>query len=326
MKTQKTGMRFRGNDAMGLIIAIVALFIIMSVMAEGFLSWYNLHNVLKDFSILLIVASGMTFAILLGKIDMSAGSVMSLSAIMITILLSKGATFPAALLGGIASGALIGLINGYLIGVQKLNHFIATFATMNIAKGAALVICNGQIINSSSDALLFIGTGKILKLFVIVWFSLIAFFVLYFILNKTTFGYRVYSVGGSENVSQLSGINTRKIYIISFIISGILAAIGGLFMAGKANSGNATMGDGYEFNAIATVLIGGTPFDGGKGGLMSTFIGALFISILKNGIALIGLTPAWQYFIIGIAILLVIIMDVALNERRKRAEKRRVEA
>ena len=115
-------------------------------------------------------------------------------------------------------------------------------------------------------------------------------------------------------------------FFISFIISGILAAIGGLFMAGKANSGNATMGDGYEFNAIATVLIGGTPFDGGKGGLMSTFIGALFISILKNGIALIGLTPAWQYFIIGIAILLVIIMDVALNERRKRAEKRRVEA
>ena len=247
-------------------------------------------------------------------------------AIMITILLSKGAPFPVALLGGIASGALIGLLNGYMIGVQKLNHFIATFATMNIAKGAALVICNGQIINSNSDALLFIGTGKILKLFVIVWFSLIAFFLLYFMLNKTTFGYRVYSVGGSENVSQLSGINTRKIYIISFIISGILAAIGGLFMAGKANSGNATMGDGYEFNAIATVLIGGTPFDGGKGGLMSTFIGALFISILKNGIALIGLTPAWQYFIIGIAILLVIIMDVALNERRKRAEKRRVEA
>ena len=160
----------------------------------------------------------------------------------------------------------------------------------------------------------------------IVWFSMIIFFVLYYMLNKTTFGYRVYSVGGSENVSQLSGINTRRTYIISFIISGILAALGGLFMAGKANSGNATMGDGYEFNAIATVLIGGTPFDGGKGGLMSTFIGALFISLLNNGIALIGLTPAWQYAIIGIAILLVIIMDVALNERRKRAERRRVEA
>ena len=325
MNVKKTGKR-AGVDAIGLLIAIVALFVVMSVMAEGFFSWYNLHNVLKDLSILVVVASGMTFAILLGKIDMSAGSVMSLSAIMITILLSKGVPFGLAVLGGLASGAVIGLINGYLIGVQKLNHFITTFATMNIAKGAALVICNGQIINSTSDSLLFIGKGKILGLFVIVWFSMIIFFVLYYMLNKTTFGYRVYSVGGSENVSQLSGINTRRTYIISFIISGVLAALGGLFMAGKANSGNATMGDGYEFNAIATVLIGGTPFDGGKGGLMSTFIGALFISLLKNGIALIGLTPAWQYAIIGIAILLVIIMDVALNERRKRAERRRVEA
>ena len=311
------------KDVTGLAIASIALLVIMGISAEGFLSWYNLHNVLKDFSILLIVASGMTLAILLGKIDMSAGSVMSLSAITVTMLLASGVGFVPAVLAAIGAGALVGLLNGYLVGVQKLNHFIATFATMSIAKGVALIACDGAIINSNSKALLFLGTGKFLGLFVIVWIVAIVFVALYLVMKKGRFGYRVYSVGGSENVAELSGINTRKVYVLSFIIAGMLAAAAGLFMAGKANSGNVTMGDGYEFNAIATVLIGGTPFDGGKGGLLGTMFGAFFISALKNGIALLGLTPAWQYAIIGIVILVVIVMDVALNERRKAEERRR---
>jgi ribose transport system permease protein len=309
---------------MGLVIAIAALFVIMGIFAEGFLSWYNIHNVLKDFSILLIVSSGMTLAILLGKIDMSMGSVMSLSAITITLLLRSGVSFPLAVSAGIGAGALVGLLNGYLVGVQKLNHFIATFATMSIAKGVALIACNGDIINSNSMSLLFVGTGKLLGLFVIVWITAAVFIALYLMMRKGRFGYQIYSVGGSENAAMLSGINTSNVYIRAFIIGGILAATAGLFMAGKANSGNATMGDGYEFNAIAIVLIGGTPFDGGKGGLLGTMFGALFIAVLRNGISLLGFTPAWQYAIIGITILVVIILDVALNERRKTEERRRV--
>jgi ribose transport system permease protein len=311
---------------MGLVVAIAAMFVFMSIAAEGFLSWYNIHNVLKDFSILLVVASGMTFAILLGKIDMSMGSVMSLSAITMTLMLASGASFFVSLLGGVGAGAAIGLLNGYLVGVQKLNHFIATFATMSVAKGVALIACDGDIINSASQELLFTGTGKFLGLFVIVWIVAIVFVLLYLMLNKSKFGYQIYAVGGGETVASLSGINTRKVFVISFALGGVLAAAGGIFMAGKANSGNATMGDGYEFNAIATVLIGGTPFDGGKGGLLGTMVGAFFISVLKNGIALLSMTPAWQNAIIGIVILGVIIMDVALNERRKREERRRVES
>lgn len=324
MNKQKTKIHSEYKDVMGLLIAIAVLMVVMSVAAEGFLTWYNLHNVLKDFSILLIVASGMTIAILLGKIDMSAGSVMSLSAITVTMLLSSGISFVPALLAGMGTGALVGLLNGYLVGVQRLNHFIATFATMSIAKGIALIACNGNIINSSSNDLLFVGTGKLLGLFVIIWIVAAVFIFMYIMLKKSKLGYKIYAVGGSENVAQLSGINVRRVYIVSFVIIGVLSAIGGVFMAGKANSGNVTMGDGYEFNAIATVLIGGTPFDGGKGGLLGTLVGAFFISILKNGIALLGLTPAWQNAIIGIAILVVIIMDVALNERRKLEARRRI--
>ncbi len=315
----------RYKDITGMLAGAIALAIFMTFAAEGFFTWYNLHNVLKDLSILMVVASGMTLVILLGKIDMSAGSVMSLSAIVTTLLLSHGAHIAVALLGGILSGALIGLFNGYLIGVVNLNHFVATFATMSIAKGMALVACNGEIISSESDVLLFIGTGKVLGVFFIVWFAAVTVAALLFVSSKTRFGYKVYSIGGSEQVARLAGISTSNVYIATFVLAGILAAVGGIFMAGKANSGNATIGDGYEFSVIATVLIGGTPFDGGKGGLLGTLVGALFLAVLKNGLSMLGFTPAWQYALIGLAILAAIIGDVSLNERRKAEEKRRVE-
>lgn len=322
-------MKKRGHseykDITGLVIGILVIGIFFSIAAEGFFSLYNCMNILKDLSILMVVASGMTLVILLGKIDMSAGSVMSLAAIMTTLLLSAGVHIVIALMAGIVSGALTGLLNGYLVGVQNLNHFVTTFATMSIAKGMALVACNGDIISSDSDVLLFIGTGKILDVFFIVWFALIMFAILLYLSKRTRYGYQIYSIGGSEQVAMLSGISTKKVFMVTYILAGILAAIGGIFMAGKANSGNATIGDGYEFNAIATVLIGGTPFDGGKGGLIGTLVGAVFLSVLKNGISMLGFTPAWQYAIIGLAILITIIMDVLINERRKAEEKRRVE-
>jgi ribose transport system permease protein len=272
----------------------------------------------------MVVASGATLVILLGKIDMSAGSVMSLAAVITTLLLSQGVHIAIAIAMGILSGALVGILNGYLIGVVNLNHFVTTFATMSIAKGMALVACNGQIISSDSDALLFIGTGKVLGIFFIVWFAVVLVAILLLVSTRTSYGYKVYSVGGSEQVANLAGIKTAKVYFITFVLASVLAAIGGIFMAAKANSGNATIGDGYEFNVIATVLIGGTPFEGGKGGLLGTLVGAMFMAILKNGLSMLGFTPAWQYALTGIAILIAIVVDVSINERRKAEENRRV--
>jgi ribose/xylose/arabinose/galactoside ABC-type transport system permease subunit len=324
LSVKRKGFGSEYKDVIVLMLGIVALFVFMSIFATGFLSWYNIQNMLKDFSIMLIVSIGMTIAILLGKIDMSAGSVMSLSAIVTTLVLANGGNIVVALLAGISSGAGIGLLNGYLIGVMKLNFFIATFATMSMAKGIALIACDGKIINSTNSGLLYIGTGKLAGLFVIIWIAIILFVGIYFVLRKTTFGYRIYSIGGSENVATLSGIKTKKIYIQSYILIGILAAVAGICMAGKASSGNVTMGDGFEFSAIAIVLIGGTPFSGGKGGLLGTIVGALLIAILKSGISMLGITPAWQYAIIGIVILAVIVVDVAINAHRESEEKRRI--
>lgn len=324
---QKKKASFQNREKLGLIIGIVVLFIFMSIFAEGFFSWYNLHNLLKDSSILLTVAAGMTLVILIGKIDMSAGSVMSLSAIVTTILLSQGAHVVVALLAGIASGALIGLLNGYLVGIQKLDHFVTTFATMSLAKGLALVICDGDIINTGNADFKAIGasTSLFLGIHVYIWIVALIFAVMLFVLAKTKFGYKIYSIGGSEQAAMLTGISTRSTFIKVFLISGVTASIGGILLASKANNGNATIGNGFEFSAIATVIIGGTPFDGGRGGLAGTLIGALLISLLKNGLRFLNITPSLQYVIIGLVILAVIIMDVVINERRKLEELRRVE-
>lgn len=325
MKQKK--QNFQSREKLGLLIGVAVLFIIMSILAEGFFSWYNIHNLLKDTSILLVVATGMTLVILLGKIDMSAGSVMSLTAIVTTILLSNGAHVVVALLAGIASGALIGLLNGYLVGIQKLDHFVTTFATMSLAKGLALVICDGDIINTGNNDFKAIGasTSEFLGLHVHIWIVAVIFAVMLFVLTKTKFGYRIYSIGGSEQAAMLAGISTRGTYILSFLISGITASVGGILLASKANNGNATIGNGFEFSAIATVIIGGTPFDGGRGGLVGTLIGAILISLLKNGLRFLNITPSLQYVIIGLVILVVIITDVIINERRKLEELRRVE-
>ena len=319
--------KFFRREQLGLIIGIVVLFIFMSIFAEGFFGWYNLHNLLKDTSILLIVSTGMTFAILAGKIDMSAGSVMSLTAIVTTILLSKGVHVVFALLAGLGSGALIGMLNGYLIGILKFDHFVTTFATLSLAKGLALVICDGDIINSGNLDFKAIGasTSLFLGLHVFIWIVAAVVVLMWFILAKTKFGYDVYSVGGSEQAAMLAGIRTKSTYIKIFVISGVLASAGGILVASKANNGNATIGDGFEFSAIATVIIGGTPFDGGKGGIIGTIIGAVLLSMLKNGLRFLGIIPSLQYIIVGFVILAVIIMDVTINERRKREEQRRVE-
>ncbi|HHU49125.1 MAG: ABC transporter permease [Caldicoprobacterales bacterium] len=317
----------KGKEGLGLLVGIIVLFIFMSIFADNFLSLYNMHNLLKDTSILLIVAVGMTLVILVARIDMSVGSTMSLTAIVTTILLRDGTHIVPAIIAGILCGVLIGLLNGYLVGVQKLNHWVTTFATLSLGKGLALVICDGQIINANSDHLKAIGhnSSVFLGLHVFIWIAAAIFVFMLYVLNKTKFGYKLYSVGGSEQTATLAGMKTSTSYISVYIISGVLASIAGILLASKANNGNATIGDGYEFNAIATVLIGGTPFAGGRGGLTGTLLGAVLISTLKNGLRFIGITPSLQFVIIGVVILIVIIVDVVFNERRKLEEIRRVE-
>lgn len=317
----------RGKEQLGLLIGVIALFVFMSIFAEGFFGWYNLHNLLKDTAVLLVVSTGMTLVILIGKIDMSAGSVMSLTAIVTTIMLASGVNVVLALLSGLLSGAIIGFINGYLIGIQKLDHFVTTFATLSLAKGLALVLCDGDIINTDSVSFKAIGDSKslILGIHVHIWIVMAIFVVMMVVLYKMKFGFKVFSVGGSEQASALAGVKTKATYMKVFIISGVLASVGGILLASKANNGNATIGTGFEFKAIATVIIGGTPFDGGKGGLVGTLIGAFLISILQNGLRFLGVTPSLQYVIIGFVILAVIIIDVVINERRKHEESRRVE-
>ncbi|HML37588.1 MAG TPA: ABC transporter permease [Bacillota bacterium] len=325
MKTLTDTIYGKIKQASGLLFGTIFIFIALSILAEGFLSTYNCLNILKDFSILLIISLGMTLTILLGKLDMSVGSVMSLSGIVTTLLIANHAGLVLSIAGGLASGLIIGLINGYFVGVQKFDYFIVTFASLSIAKGLAQVICNGNIISCESSAFGYLGSGKLLGVYLIIWIAIIIFFISYFVTKKTSFGYKLYSVGGSEAVSSLSAIKSKRIYVTAFAVCGLMAAVSGILLAARAYSGNATAGAGYEFNAIAAVLVGGTPFDGGKGGVKGTFLGALFITILKNGLNLLGFSSPLQYTLIGLIILIAIVADVFIDERKKINDLRRVE-
>lgn len=305
----------------GSLLGTILVFIFFSVMTDSFFTVYNLLNVFKNASILLIASIGTTMAIILGKNDISIGSIMSLTGVVTAILMRSGYSTVFAIIVGLSLGLLCGIINGYLIAYVKADFWITTFAMMSLAHGFSLVLSNGNSISGFAQGFRFLGSGKLLGVYFLTWLTGFTILLMLFILRKTKFGYNIYAVGDNEECAVLSGLNSNKIVLGVFSLSGLFAAIAGLLLASKANSAMPTGGSGYEFDAIAAVLIGGTSFSGGTGGLEGTIIGVLLITILRNGLTAFGLASIWQYIIIGVVIMAVIIFDVTrtrLKENKNR--------
>lgn len=308
------------------VTAIVAFLVLIgfSIFAKGFLSLYSLSVILKNTSILSVAAFGMTIAIISGKIDASIGSTMSLSAVIAGLCLSNGLPLPIAIVAGLLTGAFIGFFNGFCIAVLKFNYWLTTFAMLGIAKGLALGLTNGITLAKLNDGFKELGNGSFLHIYYITWVALAVSILIFFITKRTRYGYRLYSVGDSEECSRLSGINVEKVYITNYVISGVMAAIAGILLASKANAANPIIGDPYTFDSIAAVIIGGTPFAGGKGSVLGSILGAFILTSLRHGLALLGLSSLYQIAIIGFVIMIVIIVDVMHENRVEENEKRRV--
>lgn len=308
----------------GIVYGLAAIFVFFTLIAQGFLSKFNLLALSKDCCLLIIISLGMHMTILSGKLDISVGAVMSFCGVVTGLMLQAGINMWVAILAGILLGAGIGSLSGYLIAYQEFDFWVVTYAFMGVAQGLALVLSKGNTIPGFEERFRFFGTGKIFGVFVIIWITIaICIFMIY--LNfKTKFGYNVFSVGGSAHSAQLSGINVRHIYLSVFAISGTMAAISGVLLAAKSNSASPIGGAGYEFDAIAAVLIGGTPFCGGMGRITHTIMGAILMRMLRNGLNLVGLSPYWQTFIIGAIVMLVIIVDVLHQRKKNRQSERRV--
>ena len=310
------------NKVPGILFGLAAVFAFFAVFAEGFASMYNMQNLLKDCSLLIIVSLGMNLAIMPGKINISVGAVMSLCGVITGIQLQRGVNIGLAILIGLLAGLALGLVCGYMIAYQNFSDWVVTYAFMGIAQGLALVASDGNTIPGFSNTFRFIATGKIFGIYTMIIIAALLCLLLVWLSTRTKFGYDVYSIGGSQQSARLAGINVKRNLLWIFIITDLLAAVSGILLAAKSNSASPIGGQGYEWDAIAAVLIGGTPFDGGKGKVSGCIIGAVLMRTLRNGLTMIGLSPYWQTFIIGAVVMLVIVAD-GINEYRKKTQAAR---
>lgn len=296
---------------LGPLIGLIVLVIVISIMNGGFLRPSNIFNLLRQVSINALIAFGMTFVILTGGIDLSVGSILALSSVIMAKLLSSGINPIIAILAACIIGLLLGAINGLVISYGKVAPFIATLATMTIYRGFTLVLTNGNPITGLGDSFIFqvFGKGYLGIIPIPVITMAIAFIILYIILNKTPFGRKVYAIGGSEKVSFLVGININKIKVLIYSLTGILVALSGAILTSRLNSAQPTAGESYELDAIAAVVLGGTSLSGGKGNILGTLIGALIIGTLNNGLNLLGVSSFYQMVVKGVVILLAVLAD-----------------
>lgn len=306
------------------ILAVILIFIFF---ADGFILPRNLFNILGNTSVLMIASVGMTFAILSQQIDISIGGVMSVSGLAAAMFV-KGIDEPSVcqvfLAFIIASliGLAFGVFNGLMIGVLNYNYWLITFATMSIGYGMAEVINNGNVVSGLSKNFRNVADGKFLGIRTVVYVAAAVMIVMCWILYKTRFGMHIYAVGDSEKCAENSGIQVSKIRFAIYSISGLLAGFAGALLAAKTNSAGPIGAEGYEWNAIAATIIGGTSFSGGQGGLAGTVVGAFIMTVIINGLQLLGLSNYWQQVFKGLFILIVIVINV-LGDRRKAIESQR---
>ena len=299
------------------LVGLLLLIVVVSILSPSFLSTRNILNILRQTSVNAIIAAGMTFVILTGGIDLSVGSVLALSGAFAASLLASGQSIIVAVMAAIVVGAVVGFLNGFVIAKGKLQPFIATLATMTILRGITLVFTDGKPVTLGSNALAMafgkIGGGTILGVPSPVIITILVFITCYYILNHTKMGRYTYALGGNEEATKLSGLNTDRIKIWVYTISGILSAVAGIIITSRLYSAQPTAGTGYELDAIAAVVLGGTKLTGGKGKISGTIIGALIIGVLSNALNILDVSSYYQMMVKGIVILIAVLLDRKSN-------------
>jgi len=291
------------------VIGLVALVIVFTILSPRFFNYYNLTNVLRQTSLNAVIAIGMTYVILTGGIDLSVGSILAFSSAITCGLLKSNMPLTISVIIGLSVGTLLGMFNGFVTIKWNIPPFIATFAMMTIARGLTLVYTNGQPITGLNEAFSFIGNGYIGPIPLPIIITILIFIVAYYFLKNNKIGRYVYATGGNMQAAKLAGINTNKIILFVYSLSGLLASISGLILASRLNSASPTAGNGYELDAIAAVVLGGTSLAGGEGSLIGTLIGAIIIGVLNNGLDLLNVSPFYQSIAKGVVILLAIAID-----------------
>ncbi len=293
------------------LVLLVAIFAFFSLSQSAFFTSANLQNLLTSVAILWVVSMGMTFVVLTGGIDLSVGSLLALSGIILSKLLN-GAGMPSwiALVLTLAAGAVIGgAVNGVLIGRLRLSFFVVTLGTLSLYAGIVNIWSGTKTTYVSSSLIDSIGFGKVLGVQAPILFMIGTFIVSFVVLRWTYFGRDVYAVGGNADAARLSGISVSRTLISAYAIAGLAAALAGVIQAGRLGAASPLVGSDIPLNAAAGVLLGGTSFTGGVGGVTGSAVGVLFIGTLQNGLAIAGVSSFWQQVVTGVILIAAVGID-----------------
>jgi ribose transport system permease protein len=307
----------------GALFGLLILIVFLSIASRVFLTADNLSNIARQATVNALLAVGMLLTIVTAGIDLSVGSILAVSMCSLALMAIKWNINPfVAMLACVGIGAFVGWINGILLTKLHLPHpFISTLGTMNVARGVALIITAASPISgfdrANASQVLFLGAGSIGLIPVALFVIVIVYLLFHMLLKNTSLGRHIYAVGGNQAAARLSGINVSRTLVIVYTLSGLMAGLAALMLAGRTNSGFPTAGAGYELDAIAAVIIGGASFSGGSGTVGGTAIGVLLIAVLRNGLVLLNVPTEWQVVAIGLVIIGAVYVDV-LRQRAGR--------
>jgi ribose/xylose/arabinose/galactoside ABC-type transport system permease subunit len=305
-------------------LILVLLILIMSLTTAGFLTIDNLLNILRNMSLQGCIAFGMTMVIISGEIDLSIGSTVALTGVIVGLTSGKlagvmgmGAAAVIGILLSFVATGLIGLFNGWLLARFKMPAFIITLAMMNVLSGAAAIISNGFPVTSLPKWYNVFGAGRIFRVVPVpAVVLLVVFFICYVIMDHTKFGRSVYAVGGNAEAARLSGINVPKVKMLVMIVVQICAAISGVLVSSQVMAGAFSFGKGWEMTAISSVIIGGASLSGGIGKVSRTMVGLIFLGVIINGMTLLNVNEYAQYVVRGLLILVAVLINTVQTQRK----------
>ena len=293
----------------GAIYLLVLLFVGLGLTSPHFLTTHNLVNIALQAAVVTIIALGMTLVILTEGIDLSLGPVLGLCGVVAALLMVRGIPLPAALLAAVAVAIVFGALNGVLVAYMELPPFIVTLGTFGMASSLAMALTEGNSITGLPIEIRWFNEGIILGIPVPIWATVLLFLVTLLLLHRTRFGRYVYAIGGNRRAVMLSGVPFRLYHAGVYVYAAVLAALASFVMTARTNAAHPTIGVGFEFDAIAAVILGGTSFAGGRGGLVGTVGGALAVATLRNGLNLLSIPTEWQVAAVGIVIILAVAFD-----------------
>ena len=300
----------------GLLVILIGISAVLTALSPFFLTLPNVVNVLMTMSVIGIVSIGMTYVMLSGGIDLSVGSTMGLAAVVAANFAKGGSPVAVVILVGLGIGLVIGLVNGLAITKLRVPPLIATLAMLSVAKGVQLIYSRGVTVFDLGDAVGWLGRGSIGPIPVPIILLLLLYVLASFSLSRTSFGRKVYAVGGNERAARIVGIRVERIKIAVYVLSGMLASFGGLILISRLDSAPTVIGTGLELDTIAAVVIGGTSLTGGKGGVWGTLIGVAILALIQNALNLLNVSPYFTQLVQGLVIFTAVAID--MNRRRRR--------